>query len=142
MKFLSRNFIAAVLITMFVGCATKEAPLDSQGKSPQQVLLETYTLIIEGNYSEAEANFSPSFIDELITKNKSTFIEYCGNAKDWKVEWLKTKVMGNDYNDNVWRVKIIPDEGKGSHNGPGIVQDLSIIDGMWKIVFWGHYKKS
>ena len=142
MKSLCRTLIAVVLTTMFIGCTTKEAPRDSQGKTPQQVLLETYTLILEGKDSEAESNFSPEFIEELITKNESTFIEYCSNTKGWKADWLKTKIMGNDYNDNVWRVKIIPDEGKGSHNGPGIVQDFSIVNGVWKVVFWGHYKKS
>ncbi len=50
--------------------------------------------------------------------------------------------MGNDYNDDLWRVKIIPDEGEGAGNRPGIVHDLYRIDGKWEIVFWNHYPKT
>lgn len=105
-------------------------------------MMETYVQILEGKYEEAQNNFSPAFIEEFVTTKDTTFVEYCSMTKGWKVEWLKTKLMGNDYNDDVWRVKIIPDEGKGNMNGPGIVQDFYIIDGAWKIVFWGHYSKS
>ena len=127
---------------LIFGCSENKPAVDSNGKTPQQVLMETYTLVLEGKYDEAKNNFSPAFIEELITKNNSTFAEYVSNTEGWKVEWLKTKLVGNDYNDNLWRVKIIPDEGKGANNGPGIVQDLYLIDGAWKIVFWNHYPKS
>ncbi len=99
-------------------------------------------LILKGKYAEAQNNFSPEFIKEFVTTKNTTFVEYASNTNGWKVEWLKTKLVGNKYNDEMWRVKIIPDEGKGNRNGPGIVQDLYLIDGVWKIVFWNHYPKS
>jgi len=77
-----------------------------------------------------------------MTSKDLSFEEYCAMTEGWQVDWLRTKSMGNEYNDSVWRVKIIPDEGKGPENGPGIVQDLRIIDGEWTIVFWGHYPRS
>ena len=104
--------------------------------------MDSYVLILERKHAEAEKNFSPAFIEELITSKNTTFVEYCSMTDGWKVEWLKTKLMGNEYNDDVWRVMIIPDEGKGKENRAGIVQDLSMIDDVWKIVFWGHYPKS
>ena len=64
------------------------------------------------------------------------------STEGWQASRLTTGLVGNDYNDDLWRVKIIPDEGKGKNNGPGIVQDLYMIDGVWKIVFWNHYPKS
>ena len=133
-----------VLATIFVlaACGTDAPPLDSNGKTPQQVLMDTYVLIVEGNFEAAEKNFSSQFLQEFVSSKQQTFAEYCRDTSGWKKEWLKTILVGNDYNDQVWRVKIIPDEGKGKEKGPGIVQDLHIIDGVWKVVFWGHYPKS
>jgi hypothetical protein len=133
--------IALAALALLVGCSEKPL-VDSRGKTPEQVLMETYDLILEGQYARAQENFSPQFIATLITNNNSTFIDYCANTKGWRSDWMKTKLMGNDYNDDLWRVKLIPDEGKGKHNRPGIVHDLSIVDGKWTIVFWGHYPKS
>ena len=142
MKITYKLFTALAAICFLLGCSVKEPPRDSSGKTPQQVLMDTYVLILEGKYEDAKNNFSPEFIEEFVTKKNITFVEYCGNTKGWKSEWLKTKLVGNDYNDELWRVKIIPDEGKGSENSPGIVQDLYIIDSVWKIAFWNHYPKS
>ncbi len=142
MKSASQAFSLLVLFFFVVGCGATDAPKDSNGKTPQQVMMETYQLILEGKYEEAEANFSAEFIEEFITTKNTTFVDYSNTTNGWKREWLKTKLIGNDYNDNIWRVKIIPDEGKGKDNGPGIVQDFYLIDGVWKIVFWNHYPKS
>ncbi len=136
----SFTLLAAILFLM--ACSVKEPPKDSNGKTPQQVIMDTYLLILKGKYAEAQNNFSPEFIKEFVTTKNTTFVEYASNTNGWKVEWLKTKLVGNKYNDEMWRVKIIPDEGKGNRNGPGIVQDLYLIDGVWKIVFWNHYPKS
>lgn len=138
------TFISAVFL---IGCSTKEAPLDSNGKTPQQVLLETYVLITEGKYDKAELNFSPKYIKDFITGRNLTFIQFHSNkqgidTRGWDVKWLKTSLKGNDYNKNVWRVKLVVDEGKGANNRPGVVHDLHLIDGVWKIVFWGDYPKS
>ena len=130
-----------VVLTLLLGCSEKP-PADAQGRTPQQVLMETYNLILDGQYALAQENFSPKFIETLITNNNSTFVDYCANTKGWRPDWMRTKVMGNDYNDDIWRVKLIPDEGKGKHNRPGIVHDMAIVDGKWTIVFWGHYPKT
>ena len=141
-----RNFVSVIFIicslVLIFGCSQAPPPLDSNGKSPDTVLMETYVLILEGKLDEAHQNFAPEYIKALITDNKSTFEEYCSNTSEWKVEWLKTTVMGNDYNKDLWRVRIFPDEGKGNENMAGIVQDMYIVDGSWKIVFWDHYPKS
>jgi len=142
MKFKYLFLIIIITIFLLTCCSTPEPPVDLNGNTPQKVLMDTYVLILEGKYEEAKTNFSPQYIEEIMTSKNITFIEYCSNTQGWKVEWLKTKVVGNDYNENVWRVKLIPDEGKGKHNRAGIVQDLHIIDGYWKIVFWNHYPKS
>lgn len=136
--------LLTMLITTFaiVGCGTAQPPLDSQNRTPEQVMIATYTSILEDHYDEAIRNFSHEFITEFVTSKEISFEEYCQMTAGWQVEWLNTVLVGNDYNDDVWRVKIIPDEGKGKHNGPGVVQDLHIIDGEWKIVFWGHYPRS
>ncbi len=142
MKITFRSFIVLAAILFLAGCSVNEPPSDLNGKTPQQVLMDTYVLILDGKYAEAQKSFSPEFVETMITKNNMTFDEYCRNTNGWKVEWLKTERVGNKYNDEMWRVKIIPDEGKGNENGPGIVQDLYLIDGAWKIVFWNHYPKS
>ena len=142
MKIACHSVALLAPIIFLIGCGVKEAPLDTNGRTPQQVMMDTYLLVLEGNYAEAQKNFSAEFINEFITTKNTTFVDYCSMTDGWKVEWLKTKLLGNDYNDNVWRVRIIPDEGKGKHNRAGIVQDLYLIDGVWKIVFWGHYPKS
>ncbi len=141
MKHRGLSLIVVAALALLLGCSEKP-PADSQGRTPQQVLLETYELILDGQYARAQENFSPQFIQTLITNNNSTFVDYCGNIKGWRSDWLKTKLIGNDYNDNLWRVKLIPDEGKGKHNRPGIVHDLYMVDGKWTIVFWGHYPKT
>ena len=128
---------------LLTGCGTPDPPTDSAGKGPDEIMLETYQLILAGNFAEAEKSFSPKFLDEFVVSKGKTFDFYCGEyTKGWKPEWLKTQVMGNDYNQDIWRVKIIPDEGKGAENRPGIVQDLILVEGAWQIVFWGHYPKS
>ena len=142
-----RTSISSILVILFglffVSCGgSNQPPLDSKGHSPEDVLLSTYKQILKGDYSSAQESFSQAFIEEFVTTKNITFEEYCNPTEGWQEEWLKTKLMGNDYNDDIWRVKIIPDEGKGKHNGPGIVQDLRMTDGEWKIVFWGHYPKS
>lgn len=124
------------------GCSPGEPPLDANGQTPQQVLMETYVQIVEGDYDEAQTHFGAEFLEEFVTGKNKTLAEYSNNTAGWKTEWLKTKLVGNDYNDDMWRVKVIPDEGKGAQNGPGIVHDFYLIDGVWKIVFWNHYPKT
>ena len=137
-------FVTAFLLS---SCAPAEAPQDSNGKTPQHVLLETYVHIAEGNYDKARKNFSQAYLDGFVLKNGSTFVSFHSNPKGidttgWETEWLQTELIGNDYNANVWRVQLIVDEGKGNSNRPGVVHDLHIVDEVWKIVFWGDYPKS
>ena len=140
---------AAVIIAsfMFLGCGKKEAPIDANGKTPQQVLLETYSLITQGEYETGMKNFSVQYIEELITSKDQTFVQFHSNpqgidTRNWKVEWLKSNLVGNDYNDNVWRANLDVDAGKGKDNPPGVVHDFHLIDGVWKIVLWSNYPKS
>ena len=35
-------------------------------------------------------------MEKFVTKMNVTFVDYCSNAKGWKLEWLKTKLVGND----------------------------------------------
>ncbi|MCB1197604.1 MAG: hypothetical protein R3A45_06075 [Bdellovibrionota bacterium] len=135
-------FVCVSFLILLLACEKSKAPLDSNHQSPEDVMLSTYTLIVNGEYDRARQNFSDQFIDIMLTKHHITFEKYCENTKGWKVQWLKTQSMGNQYNKDMWRVKIIPDEGKGPNNGPGIVQDFYLIDGQWKIVFWGDYPKT
>ncbi len=141
MRFIGTVFFLLAVMLPLHGCGPKP-PVDSQGKTPQQVLMETYTLILEGQYARAQKNFSPRFIEDLITRNNSTFIEYCRKTQGWRADWLRAKLIDNDYNDNLWRVQLFPDNGKSEENRSGIVHDLTIVDGRWTIVFWGHYSKS
>ena len=135
--------LIATLSFVLVSCEKPSAPLDSSGSGPDEVLLSTYKLILAGDFSKAENSFSPEFLQEFVVSKGKTFEGYAQEyTKGWKPEWLKTEVMGNDYNSAVWRVKLIPDEGKGAGNGAGIVQDLAMMDGKWRIVFWGHFPKS
>lgn len=142
MKLINKVIFVILTVAMY-GCGSSAPPTDSNAQLPQDIVMETYRLILSGDYAGAQENFSDEYIEEFVTSRNKTFKEYAdGPTEGWKPEWLKTKLMGNKYNRDVWRVKIIPDEGKGANNGPGIVHDLHIIDGRWKIVFWGHYPKT
>ena len=96
MKIPCQTFASWTAMLLLTGCSVKEAPTDSNGKTPQQVLMETYVLIVEGKHDEAKNHFSAEFIKEFVTDKNMTFADYCSNTKGWKVEWLKTKVVGND----------------------------------------------
>ena len=125
-----KMLLGLALTVSLGGCGPGEPPLDANGQTPQQVLMQTYLDIVEGNYDGAQRNFSPAFIEEFVAGKNKTFAEYTSNAAGWKAEWLKTKLVGNDYNEAMWRAKVIPDEGKGAGNGPGIVHDFYQIDGV------------
>lgn len=137
-----RTLVIVAAAACIAGCGPGEAPLDTNGQTPQQVLMDTYVQIVEGDYDEAQTRFSAEFLEEFVTGKNKTLAEYSSNTAGWQVEWLKTKLVGNDYNENMWRAKVIPDEGKGAENGPGVVHDFYLIDGVWKIVFWNHYPKT
>ena len=134
--------LAVLATALLAGCQSATPPTDVDGKLPQDVMMETYVAVLEGRYAEAERRFSPAFVKTFMTDRNLTLEQYTEYTRGWKVEWLRTELVGNDYNDAMWRVKIIPDEGKGAGNGPGIVHDFYQIDGAWKIVFWNHYPKT
>ncbi|MGD2141321.1 MAG: hypothetical protein PVH25_13055, partial [Burkholderiales bacterium] len=127
-------------VMALAGCITQGPPVDSLGKTPQQVLEETYTLILQGQYARAQANFSPQFIRDLITNNNSTFIEYCARTRNWRPRGLKTTLLGNSFNDNLWRIKLTAVDGKDGQDRTDIIHDLYMVDGKWTIVFWGDYQ--
>ena len=142
-----RWFAMFFAVSLLLGCSSQKAPIDRNGKTPQQVLLETYTLITQGKYVDAKKNFSDRYIEELITSKGRTFFDFHSDphgvdTRGWKIEWLKTNLIGNNYNDNVWRANLDVDAGKGKENPPGVVHDFHIIDGAWKIILWSVYPKS
>lgn len=140
---MKRILIALTFTCFFCACGKKiESPTDSKGATPESTFIKICELIIDGNLEEAQRYYSSDFIDEFITTKNVSFSEYTKHIAGWKKEWLKTKPMGNDYNENVWRVKMIPDEGKGANNQAVVVYDFHIIDGVWKVVFWNHYPKT
>lgn len=134
--------LIALVAALLFGCSADRPPVDSQGRTPQQVVTETYTLILEGQYARAESNFSPKFIDSLITNNNFTFIDYCSKTRGWRPDRLKTTLVGRAHNDDLWRVKLVSDDGSGSAARSGVVHDLYLVDGKWTIVFWGDYPKT
>lgn len=134
--------IPIALSSLLLACSETPPPVDADGKTPDQVLLETYTMMVSGQCEEAMDKFSDAYLQKFLTDKNKSHEEYCVTTDGWQVSWLKAKNMGNDYNSELWRVKIIPDEGKGASNRPGVVHDLRIIDGQWKVVFWGDYPKS
>lgn len=139
--------ILALLGITFIftaGCSKEQPPLDSNGKTPQQALIDTYTLMIEGKYEEAEKGFEPDFIETFATKKGKTFEEYCQERVDkWPVEGLTAEIndhFRNKFNPEMWLVNIKPviTDPSVDENDPQRFarnEDLLIIDGAWKIVF-------
>ena len=56
MKTTSQLCIVLAATFVLLSCSTKEPPKDSTGTTPEQVLLDTYVLIVEGKYDEAQKN--------------------------------------------------------------------------------------
>ncbi len=139
---IGRGVLVTLAAALLFGCSAHRPPVDSQGKTPQQVLKETYTLILEGQYARAQSNFSPKFIETLITNNNMTFVDYCAKTRGWRPDWLKTQVVGRAHDDNLWRVKLISSDAKGNADRSGVVHDLYLVNGKWTIVFWGDYPKT
>ena len=142
MRKLIRYSVITGLLATLLACAKATPPADNFARTPDEVLLETYLLMVRGQCTEAMTNFSAAYVETFITEKGKTAEDYCASVAEWQEEWLRVEVKGNDYNDAMWRVKVIPDEGKGSGNRPGAVHDFYLIDGAWKIVFWGDYPKS
>lgn len=135
-----RFYFLLALILFVTACGEQAPPLDKNDKSPDTVLLETYQLILDGKLIEAKATFDPRLLQAVLPPtNPDTFESfYQKQTAGWQRELLKTAVVGNDYSDAVWRVRIWNDDGTGS---AGAKQDLAIIDGEWRIVFWGDFPK-
>ncbi len=140
-KYPMQYYFLFALFLLVTACSEQAPPLDKNGKSPDTVLLETYQLILNGKLNEAKVAFDPRLLQAVLPPtNPDTFESfYEKQTADWKRELLKTAVVGNDYSDAVWRVRIWNDDGTGS---AGAKQDLAIIDGEWKIVLWSDFSKS
>lgn len=139
MRFSGRILAMFATAALLGGCNMDRPPVDSRGMTPQQVVKETYALILEGQYAQARSNFSAKFIRELITNNNRTFIDYCASTNGWRPDRLKTKLVGKAYDQDLWRVKLIPGNGDEKVDRAGVVHDLYMINGKWTIVFWGDY---
>ncbi|MGR8947454.1 MAG: hypothetical protein ACU84Q_05365 [Gammaproteobacteria bacterium] len=96
-----------------------------------------------GNYEAAETVFDKRLNTAIFTpthpENFESFdkeqIEPCTQAN------LKTELVGNKYNPNVWPVRIRSKQGKGNENPAGAVHDLVRIDDSWLLVNWSDYPK-
>jgi len=141
-RFSGSVLVALAMAALMAGCDGEQPPVDSQGKTPQQVVKETYALILQGQYDRARGNFSPKFIQELITNNNRTFIDYCASTRGWRPDRLKTKLLGKAYDEDLWHVKLIPGDDNAKTESAGVVHDLYRINGKWTIVFWGDYPKT
>ena len=139
MRFSGSILATLAMVALLGGCNADRPPVDSRGKTPQQVVKETYALILEGQYAQARSNFSAKFIQELITNNDRTFIDYCASTKGWRPDRLKTQLIGKAYDGDLWRVKLIPGDDNEKTDRAGVVHDLYMINGNWTIVFWGDY---
>ena len=139
MRFSGSILATLAMVALLGGCNVDRPPVDSRGKTPQQVVKETYALILAGQYALARSNFSARFIHELITNNDRTFIDYCASTKGWRPDKLKAELVGKAYDENLWRVKLIPGDDNEKADRAGVVHDLYMIDGKWTIVFWGDY---
>ena len=137
-----RMLVGLAMAAVLAGCNGEKPPADSLGRTPQQVVKETYALMIEGQYARARSNFSAKFIQELITKNDRTFIDYCASTNGWRPDRLRTELVGKAYEADMWRVKLMPGDDNGQVDRAGVVHDLYMINGKWTIVFWGDYPKT
>lgn len=143
MRYLS-ILLLGVWISLGTGCAKKQTPpVDSNGNTPQQALLEIYTLLINEEYEAAKEGFDTDFIETFLEKQDKDFNEYYKKVVDgWPVEGLTTTINGNKYNKDMWSVSIKPDMKDADSNDPrtfGRAEDLLIIDGEWKIVYGNHH---
>jgi len=135
------------IFLLLVACNKEpQAPLDSDGLTPEQVILNIFTLIIKEDFEGAKNHYSKKYIYEFMTQKNISFEDFHKNprgidTRGWQVKNLKTEALGNHYNVNVWRAGLIVDEGKGKSNPPGAVHDFYLIDGTWKVVFWGDFPK-
>jgi len=140
--------ILMVVILFLSACnEVKQAPLDTQGLTPEQVMFKIFVLITKGYYEEAETHYSKQYINEFMTKKNISFKEYHENSRGidtrgWLQQTLRTEPVGNNYNKDVWRVNLNVDEGKGKSNPVGVVHDFYLINGFWKVVFWGDYPRT
>ena len=138
-----KNLLA--LLVLLTGCASDAPPpVDKNGKTPDAVVVDAYRQMFAGNFESARSHFDDRLINAIFPPTNPENFEsfFKKQIVPWKMEQLKTVVEGTPYNDNVWRVNINIDAGKGKNNPGGAVHDLALIDGAWKFVFWGDYPKS
>lgn len=132
--------IAALLL--ITACSPMESPRDTNGSKPEDIMLKIYIHFSNNECDKARQYFSAEYIATIITGNKLSFTDFCQKYTSWQEKWLRVELVGNDYNKDLWSVRVIPDEGLGKKNRAGAVQEFYMIDGQWKIVFWNHYPKS
>lgn len=142
-KTLKKKWFLVLITLAALGCSSPPPPTDSAGNSPEATLKTAYELILAGDFADAEKHFDERLIKAVLppTHPDDFTSFYKKQTENWKAERLQTELKGNDYNDNVWRVRIWSEEGRGKDNTPGAMQDLAQINGVWKIVFWGDYEK-
>ncbi len=138
-----KNLLALSLTLTLIACSQTPPPTDNTGNTPEAVVLNAYTLMFEGNYDAAEALFDKRLTASIFTPTHPENFEsfYTKQIEPWTQANLRTKLIGNKYNPNVWRVRIWSEDGRGDENHPGAVHDLAQIDGKWFFVNWSDYPK-
>jgi len=58
-----RLCLILLLTALLLGCGSTPPPRDANGHSPEDVMLATYTAILENRYDEALSNFSAEYIE-------------------------------------------------------------------------------
>ncbi len=104
-------------------------------------MMIAYEAAMTGDWQPMQILVSPSYL-EAINPNDLPFetaMDQYETLSTWTRTNLRTQLVGNDIHPEMWRVRIYSDDGLGASNPAGIVHDLVMIDGEWRIVFWGDY---
>lgn len=138
-----KSLLALFLAFILMGCSQTPPPTDSAGSTPEAAVMTAYKLMFAGDYEAAEALFDKRLTAAIFTSTYPENFEgfYKKQIEPWTQANLKTELIGNKYNPDVWRVSIWSEDGKGKENHPGAVHDLAQIDGKWFFVNWSDYPK-
>ena len=141
-----KQLALTILISLTVAACGKNAPppTDSAGQTPEQVVMKAYEFMFSGDFEGAKALFDERLIKAIFppTHPQGFTGHYQEQIEPWTLANLKTKIIGNNYNDDVWRVRIWSEDGKGAENPAGAQHDLAIINGRWLLVNWSDFPKS
>ena len=140
-----KHLIIAVLICLTsAACGKVAPPVDSAQQTPEQVVMKTYELMFKGDFEAAKAMFDQRLLNAVFpsTHPQGFAGHYQEQIAPWTQANLQTKVIGNDYNKEVWRARVWSEDDKGAEDPAGAQHDLAIIDGRWLLVNWSDFPKN